>query len=67
MMKIYTKTGDDGTTGIYGSELRRLKKYDILIETIGTIDELNSHMGLIFHDEKPFSSSKQMHLIFVKL
>ena len=44
-MKIYTKTGDDGTTGLIGGE--RVKKSDLRIETSGTVDELNSHLGLL--------------------
>jgi cob(I)alamin adenosyltransferase len=43
--KIYTKTGDDGTTGLYGGA--RLPKYDLRIESYGTMDELNSYLGLI--------------------
>jgi len=37
--------GDDGTTGLIGG--RRVKKYDIRIETYGTVDELNSYLGVI--------------------
>jgi len=44
-IKIYTKTGDDGTTGLIGGE--RVKKYDIRLESYGTIDELNSYLGVI--------------------
>ncbi len=43
--KIYTKTGDDGTTGLFGGA--RVPKYDLRIEAYGTIDELNSYIGLI--------------------
>ena len=43
-MKIYTKTGDDGTTGLLGS--RRLRKDDLRIEAYGTIDELNAVLGI---------------------
>jgi len=43
--KIYTKTGDDGTTGLFGGA--RLPKYDLRIEAYGTVDELNSYIGLI--------------------
>lgn len=48
-MKIYTKTGDDGTTGLIGGT--RVKKHHIRIETYGTVDELNSWLGLI-RDQK---------------
>lgn len=44
-VRIYTKTGDDGTTGLIGGT--RVKKYDDRLEAYGTIDELNSHIGLI--------------------
>lgn len=44
-MKIYTKTGDSGTTSLFGGE--RISKADEQIETYGTIDELNSWLGLI--------------------
>jgi len=44
-MKIYTRTGDDGTTGLVGGT--RVKKYNIRLESYGTIDELNSYVGYI--------------------
>jgi cob(I)alamin adenosyltransferase len=47
MAKIYTKTGDDGTTGLFGSNKLRVKKYDLRVEAYGTVDELNSSIGLI--------------------
>ena len=43
-MKIYTKTGDDGITGLLGN--RRVPKDDIRIEAYGTVDELNAVLGL---------------------
>jgi cob(I)alamin adenosyltransferase len=43
-MKIYTKTGDDGTTGLVGGS--RVSKSDPLIECYGTVDELNAAIGL---------------------
>lgn len=46
-MKIYTKTGDKGTTQVYTSEVLRLSKDDAILECYGTIDELNSHIGLL--------------------
>lgn len=48
-MKIYTKTGDKGTTGLYGGT--RVPKYHLRIEAYGTVDELNSNIGLI-RDQK---------------
>jgi len=44
-VQIYTKTGDDGTTGLIGGT--RVKKYNIRLEAYGTVDELNSHVGLV--------------------
>ena len=43
-MKIYTKTGDDGTTGLIGGS--RVRKTDARIECYGTVDELNAAIGL---------------------
>ena len=43
-MKIYTKTGDEGETGLFGGE--RVKKYSRRINAYGTIDELNSFIGM---------------------
>jgi len=48
-MKIYTKTGDSGTTSLYGGT--RVKKYNLRIESYGTVDELNSYIGLIKDQE----------------
>jgi cob(I)alamin adenosyltransferase len=42
--RIYTRTGDDGTTGLVGSERR--SKADARIEAIGSVDELNAAVGL---------------------
>jgi cob(I)alamin adenosyltransferase len=43
--KIYTKTGDKGTTSLIGGT--KVFKNDIRIETYGTVDELNSYLGLV--------------------
>jgi len=44
LTKIYTKTGDDGTTAL--GTTRRVLKNDLRIEAYGTVDELNSFIGL---------------------
>ena len=48
-MKVYTKTGDTGTTALFGGT--RVPKHHIRIESYGTVDELNSHIGLIRDQE----------------
>lgn len=48
-MKIYTKTGDSGTTSLLGGA--RVSKAHIRIEAYGTIDELNSYIGLVRDQE----------------
>ena len=44
-MKIYTRTGDRGETSLFGGA--RVPKNDARIEAYGTIDELNSHLGVV--------------------
>jgi len=44
-MKIYTKTGDQGMTSLYGGE--RVSKSHLRIETYGTVDEVNAWLGVI--------------------
>ena len=48
-MKIYTKTGDEGITSLFGGT--RVSKADLRIDTYGTIDELNSYIGLVRDQE----------------
>ncbi|TGD58014.1 cob(I)yrinic acid a,c-diamide adenosyltransferase [Flavobacterium humi] len=48
-MKVYTKTGDKGTTALFGGT--RVPKHHIRIESYGTVDELNSYIGLIRDQE----------------
>ena len=48
-MKVYTKTGDNGTTALFGGT--RVPKDHTRIESYGTVDELNSHIGLIRDQE----------------
>ncbi|MGK5089686.1 cob(I)yrinic acid a,c-diamide adenosyltransferase [Bdellovibrionota bacterium FG-2] len=56
-MKIYTKTGDKGETGLIGGS--RVPKDHLRIEVYGTLDELNSHLGLVLcglADQSPLYS-----------
>ncbi|MGN6179645.1 MAG: cob(I)yrinic acid a,c-diamide adenosyltransferase [Mucilaginibacter sp.] len=56
-MKIYTKTGDKGFTSLIGGT--RVPKYDLRIEAYGTVDELNSYIGLI-RDQEIGAHNKQV-------
>lgn len=49
MIKIYTKTGDRGTTSLFGGE--RVEKNSLRIRAYGEIDELNSLIGVILADD----------------
>lgn len=55
-MKIYTKTGDKGTTALFGGT--RVPKHHIRIESYGTVDELNSYIGLL-RDQDTDSATKK--------
>lgn len=44
-MKIYTRKGDDGSTGLIGGV--RVKKHHLRVDSYGTVDELNAHIGLV--------------------
>ena len=48
-MKIYTKTGDTGKTSLLGG--KRVSKGHLKIDAYGTVDELNSYIGLIRDQE----------------
>lgn len=56
-MKIYTKTGDKGYTSLIGGT--RVPKHHLRIESYGTVDELNSYIGLI-RDQDINEHDKQM-------
>lgn len=61
-MKIYTKKGDQGKTGLIGGT--RISKHDVRIEAYGTVDELNSYLGLL--RDKSFSEKSKEELIFIQ-
>lgn len=68
MTKIYTKTGDDGTTGLVGG--KRIKKSNPRIIAYGAIDELNSAIGIVLssdvdHDINELLIQIQNHLFIV--
>lgn len=51
LSKIYTRTGDDGTTGL--GDGSRVNKDDLRVEVFGDVDELNSSLGLLLTNELP--------------
>jgi len=65
-MKIYTKTGDDGTTALFGGE--RVKKSYIRVEAYGNIDELNSFLGSLIESLSKIELREYMekiqHILF---
>lgn len=68
--KVYTRTGDKGMTSLVGGV--RIKKSDLRLEAYGTIDELNSHLGLLqammpdeLNDEKDIVYNIQNNLFMV--
>jgi len=63
--KIYTKTGDDGTTGLFGGA--RLPKDHIRIEAYGTVDELNSVIGWLMSTFKDQETDQLLQTIQSRL
>lgn len=67
-MKIYTKTGDTGKTSLFGGT--RVPKHNNRIDSYGTVDELNAHMGMvrdqkISNEEKTFITGIQENLFTI--
>lgn len=63
LSKIYTRTGDNGTTGL--ADNTRVSKDHLRVEVFGTLDELNSYFGLIL-SEHDLSKSIQDLLILIQ-
>ncbi len=55
--KIYTKTGDAGTTMLFTGD--RLAKDHAIFQSLGSIDELNAHLGLARHHYTEMVANKQ--------
>lgn len=62
-MKIYTKTGDGGTTSL--SDGTRVSKCDVLLEAYGTLDELNAFIGLLISEENDSFLTEIQNELFV--
>ncbi|MDX1964195.1 MAG: cob(I)yrinic acid a,c-diamide adenosyltransferase [Pirellulales bacterium] len=60
-MKIYTKTGDEGETGLFGGG--RVRKDHARIEAYGTVDELNAGLGVIRAEQLPTEIERLLHRI----
>ena len=60
-MKIYTKNGDRGKTSLIGG--KKVSKHDLQVEAYGSIDELNSFMGLL----KDYSKNDEINLVLFKV
>jgi cob(I)alamin adenosyltransferase len=71
LTRIYTRTGDDGTTGLVGGQ--RVKKNALRIETYGTIDELSSVIGLVrtalaeVHRTRPVQDAARANAVATRL
>lgn len=59
--RIYTKTGDDGDTGLFGG--RRVFKDDIRVETYGTVDELSAYIGVVRSLHPPGTLDSQLAML----
>lgn len=57
-MRIYTRTGDDGTTGLLGGQ--RVSKDSPRVEAYGSVDELNAHIGLAIAQLQSHERFRQM-------
>lgn len=61
-MKIYTKTGDQGTTALFGG--KRVSKADLRIDTYGTVDELNAWVGVL--RDLPVNHARRPQLVEIQ-
>ncbi|MCB5186696.1 cob(I)yrinic acid a,c-diamide adenosyltransferase [Methylobacillus caricis] len=61
LSKIYTRTGDDGTTGL--GDGSRVEKDSLRVEAMGTVDELNAVLGILLTEPLPLHISNMLTLI----
>ena len=61
MYRIYTRTGDKGTTALFGGS--RIDKDDIRVNAYGTVDELISQLGVCYHQLAPAELRRDLHAI----
>lgn len=61
LTKIYTKTGDDGTTGL--GDGSRVNKDSLRVDAMGEIDELNAYLGLLLTEDIP----EDIHILLLRI
>ena len=62
-MRIYTRTGDDGTTGLFGGS--RIDKDDLRIEAYGTLDELNAKCQHLSSEKHKYGDDFGRHAVWL--
>jgi len=65
MTKIYTKSGDDGFTGLYGGS--RVRKNSLIVKCYGTIDEVIASLGLAYATTNNLEIKNQIRQVQVQL
>ena len=64
-MKIYTKNGDSGETSLFGGQ--RVPKNSLRIEAYGTVDELNSVIGVVLSNNVDSTTKNLLNTIQIQL